>query len=324
MFRKPREQPVVGAIPPSVGRAPTPPPPSTTKIMSAVATKKKPAQSQLSSFFNKAKGPQGQQNDSILKFFQKVSSPAHHERNLFVGNETKTIPRDSTPESLDILESRAFDGEERRFNEYGFPQKRRCLIPPSIAKISELGDHDSRRLHEPGLEEQEQTLPDADEQACFGRERIQSGPFAEDSGSEAEQERDIPKQGQSFTESLARDDDTPVVSEAPIHEAPPYGPVKPTLTREATSFIEDVDFDKFEDFDGEEFYEGGEEYLERKYMEEQAALEKDFEEDDLDVEEATELAAKADASITAEEAEAACPICSIALNGVSSQVCYYW
>jgi DNA cross-link repair 1A protein len=53
---------------------------------------------------------------------------------------------------------------------------------------------------------------------------------------------------------------------------------RPALTREATSVMSEDEFDEMEDFDSE-FFEGGEEYMERRYLEEQRMFEEGLDED---------------------------------------------
>lgn len=56
-------------------------------------------------------------------------------------------------------------------------------------------------------------------------------------------------------------------------------PIIPTLLREPTSIFDPGDFDDGDDFQGDEFSEGGEEYMERRWMEEQREMGLEFDED---------------------------------------------
>ena len=98
----------------------------------------------------------------------------------------------------------------------------------------------------------------------------------------------------------------------------------PSLKQECTSYAEVNDFEGIEDFIDDEFPEEGEEYLERRWMQEQAELEMGLEEDD----EGTPSGGKAmkeevelDTEIVMHNEEAtSCPICSATLTGITDQV----
>lgn len=104
-----------------------------------------------------------------------------------------------------------------------------------------------------------------------------------------------------------------------ITTAPP-SPI-PTLKREPTSYGDWNDFDGIEDFNDDEFAEGGEEYLERKWMEEQAAMETDFEEEGGLVHTTDGAKEEGDSgkdqSISAECPS--CPLCGVPLAGITDQ-----
>ena len=102
-------------------------------------------------------------------------------------------------------------------------------------------------------------------------------------------------------------------------------PIIPSLKQESTSFAEPNDFEGIEDFIDDEFPEEGEEYLERKWMQEQAELEMGLEEDDTTPDtdgtvkhEETDV----DTRIVMHNEEAtSCPLCSASLAGITDQVC---
>ena len=111
------------------------------------------------------------------------------------------------------------------------------------------------------------------------------------------------------------------------HGPPPSPlPAIPNFKQEQTSASEGLDYEAMDDFTGEEFYEEGEEFLERKWMEEQALLEADFEGDE-DSEESNALvrqteivAATMDNDMSPKtEIVPSCPICSIELTNLSDQ-----
>ena len=99
----------------------------------------------------------------------------------------------------------------------------------------------------------------------------------------------------------------------------------PSLNQESTSIGEVDEFDGVEDFIDDEFAEEGEEYMERKWMREQAELEVGLEEDDYGEnttpkpnQEETDL--PAGASENDKAATACCPICCGSTIGLSDQV----
>lgn len=98
----------------------------------------------------------------------------------------------------------------------------------------------------------------------------------------------------------------------------------PSLKQECTSYAEVNDFEGVEDFLDDEFPEEGEEYLERRWMQEQAELEMGLEEDDEGtpsdgkaIKEETEVETKI---VMHDEEATSCPICSASLTGISDQV----
>ena len=93
---------------------------------------------------------------------------------------------------------------------------------------------------------------------------------------------------------------------------------RPSLTRDATSIIPDDEFEGMEDFDSE-FFEGGEEYMERRYLEEQMMYEEGLDED-------SKSESAEDGPITPTHSgeldvppakEAACPICNQSLKSTT-------
>ena len=334
MFRKPREQPLAGVLPPkpSVGRPPTPPPPTTVTTMPSGASRRKSGQSQLSSFFNKAAGPlqaqtksQQPQNDSILKFFKKVDAPAHYERSLFIGGDT-TLSSGGHAHGYESISDDVNGEDDPRFNENCTPQKRRRVTPPVKIKHEQSEDARNGALHEHDSRSELQQEPANGTDSVKSEPQLPdqeiegAGPFAEDSESEDERLPEEPKIEKLPVNGNGELRNSPSPAHPPLKEPPPDQSTKPTLTREATSFFEEDDFGKFEDLEEDEFYEGGEEYLERKYMEEQAALEQEFEEDDLTIQEASDIAAHPDTVPRSEEADASCPICNASLSGITPHV----
>ena len=299
--------------------------------MPKATSKIKFSQSRLSTFFNKASGPlqpqttpSKQQNDSILNFFKKVDSPIYNERPLFVDGESSENFEDITKGSQHGLFPQPLQAEESRFNERDLPHKRRRTgSPPSIPLPPFNERAGDMRGHALRIDHASQTR-DAGENGSYQAEAMQeggnrNGPFAEDSESDQETNSGTNESRLLNIEKPGEAERLPLPSKLPLKEPSPTNSSKPTLTREAVSFTEDG-FEGFEDFDGDEFYENGEEYLERRYMEEQAALERELEENDLDMQEVTQLAAESGAPATSESHEPSCPICNASLKDVASQV----
>ncbi|KAL8792884.1 MAG: hypothetical protein Q9195_004526 [Heterodermia aff. obscurata] len=97
----------------------------------------------------------------------------------------------------------------------------------------------------------------------------------------------------------------------------------PSLKQEDTSYVEVNDFEGIEDFIDDEFPEEGEEYLERRWMQEQAELEMGLEEEDEGTPsdgKAIKEEAELETKIVMHNEEAnSCPICSASLTGISEQ-----
>ncbi len=95
----------------------------------------------------------------------------------------------------------------------------------------------------------------------------------------------------------------------------------PTLKRESTSYADVNEFDGIEDFADDEFPEEGEEYMERRWMQEQAELELGLEEDDepggVNNDYKQEDAGNNDQPISPEAPS--CPLCGVVLVGITDQ-----
>ncbi|KAM0802303.1 DNA repair metallo-beta-lactamase-domain-containing protein [Usnea florida] len=170
--------------------------------------------------------------------------------------QTPTPPREESsnetlPEDVDI----SIQGSPlSRFNEDWLPSKRRRT--KSTREQSEVGELKAVANRGPFIDDS-----DSDDQSVEASKL----PVFEDTNHEKESER-IPRETPSVIEgrSLGKD---------------PIGPAVPNLKRETTSIGEANDFDGIEDFIDDEFAEEGEEYLERRWMEEQAEFEEGLEEE---------------------------------------------
>jgi hypothetical protein len=315
MFRKPRAGADSGDLKPFVGRPPSPP---GTRMTASKSTKAK-AQPRISSFFGKASATNAQKtprkpNESILKFFQKVDAPAHFERDLFVGVKG------------DSFET-ASDGGESRYNEDLTPSKRRRVSErPVESKSAEIKDE----VEELGQEIKTESNQDIADGLYLEvtKECNKSGPFAEDSeeeeddddGDDGEEEEKKKEKEEASTIVVTNHQHNTVVTMNGMNDS--LGstleiPTKPPLVRKDTSLAGD-DFGDA-DFD-EDFYKNGEEFLERLFMEEQEALERDFE-NGMDTDIVKELIhATTTTTTTTENSTASCPICNASLDNMSDEV----
>ncbi|CZT16660.1 related to PSO2-DNA repair protein [Ramularia collo-cygni] len=336
MFRKPRTDTTErhGEV---LGRAPTPPgtpaktpwklaiPPAVPppKIMAAKTKPKK--QTPLPTIGRQ--GPSstkkttskvklaGKGNSSILSFFKK--SEENEDAGLFVQDHTPYAAQNGSVNGDDRSDEGGRpedDAEEARFNENGGSVKRRRTSGGS-------GDGQST------ANEKASTATGGDDGAR------KAGPFFEESDSEQEEEEpdaiigleggaeggmvagEMPRQ---FAVSLDEPQHT-----APV--APAYGFITaPTLFKEETSYEPGLgDFADFEDGDfDEDPYEGGDEFMERRYMEEQARLDVEDDEKDYDGpfdEDDEAQDSETTATKSSSSTDSSCPICSVNLNGISEQ-----
>lgn len=98
-----------------------------------------------------------------------------------------------------------------------------------------------------------------------------------------------------------------------------FDETRPPLMRQDTSLYTPGEFGD-EDFTNDEFYEEGEEFLERRWMEEQAAMEAAFDEDSKsedDTESVQTPKDDFDLPVLSEDSVSLCPICSGSLKGLS-------
>ena len=163
--------------------------------------------------------------------------------------------------------------------------------------------------------------------------RTNAGPFFEESDSEVEEEQPEAviaigqerkpdgTEAEMHVEAAAQQEDVPL--EEPHNEEGVKDTVqRPSLIREGTSYGPDVDdfkdFEGMDDFD-EDLFEEGDEYMERRYMEEQAMMEAEEDEKDYDPSpQVDDQGIESGGGRPAEE-DANCPICSLSLMYVSEQ-----
>ena len=314
-------------IRPSTGRPPTPPSstsqrsqlaPNTTYSMATpmpLLGKSKTTSKKVSAPIagkGRAKG-----NGNIMSFFKKAESVEtsslggvvhESEESLFLEEEsTKTTekpmqnptpPRDEdSPNDLNLLTT---DSPLSRYNENAIPNKRR-----RIQDIESLSSLNARAKATP------------------------QGPFVDDSDTDDEPSgASSGENGMQFvdehppaTETTARVPSCNITSPDEVSKIVPIPPLK----RESTSVGERDDFDGLEDFIDDEFPEEGEEFMERRWMEEQAELEMSFEEDEEangdTIEEAKQQDIHVPAGLSAQDPESTCcPICGGSTENMAEQV----
>lgn len=267
----------------------------------------------------KVKG-KGNGNGNIMSFFKRTESAGTsgaikkaEEESLFVedvlaeaGEEVPTQmptpPRDET--FLDEVDFIKEESPTLRYNEDFVPFKRRKVEAPMVATSEPL-------VH----------------QAPASGTK---GPFADDSDSDEDEPAtpEILKQtrGYETIEEERRGSTTTPPSDRMLvaKENDDNVVPAPQLKREATSIGEVNEFDSLDDFIDDEFVEDGEEFMERRWMEEQAELELGLEDDDPSTaSRAAEISEDAgeSAAITPDNAgSASCPICGGNTAGLVEQV----
>ena len=160
---------------------------------------------------------------------------------------------------------------------------------------------------------------------------VRTGPFFEDSDDDDEL---IPPFGTRQLEDVSSPQTLPLVESSKRERReeavsqPEIVTSQPTLLKyESTSNTEFNQFENIEDFIDDEFPEEGEEYLERKWMEEQGGMEPDLEDalfEDVPFEDVPDAKLQdlkeAITSAQPEPLTPACPICSMSFNGLTDQV----
>ena len=338
MFRKSREASSTvnessNGAKSSVGRPPTPPStpaktPFTLAVPPSVPAPRMPAakmksnktvplptigrQGPLSNVKKATPKGKDKANGNIMSFFKK----SEEEAGLFV-NEKQGF----NLARMDEVENTAPAQEEHnsesstqsRFNENGGSVKRRktddmvaaespstTLSKPDVNGVTEGQRSQAKR---PGPFMEESDSEDGDEQpealiavGCEPSEPDQSAQM---------QVHTVPAQEGLKLGSDTAGNGVVVMPEPPklVEEETSYGP-------ELNDFH---DFEGMDDFD-EDLFEEGDEYIEQRYMQEQARLEAEEDEKDYDL-----LPPELDAGSKAPKETPTCPICSLDLAGVSEQ-----
>lgn len=269
----------------------------------------------------------GKPNGSILSFFKKADDEPTDE--LFVqskngfGLRKESSADRNTHEGIGAAE----DGmEEDRYNENGGSVKRRKLsgTDEDIQAASEETPVGAQRAPVTIPGGCTPPPPDAAKPAKL------AGPFVEESDSENDEDvPQVPVKASRKKTPPAVPEDPDMQAEEPEQEpevkkeTKPDTPddntdMRPTLSRAGTSYGDIADFADYEasgDFE-DDIYDEGEEFVERRWMEEQARLEA---EDGGDVIDEEGQAIKLEEMPTTDADAPTCPICSIGLGGVSDQ-----
>ena len=276
-------------------------PPKRTPLPSAGKAKGKP-NGNIMSFFKKAQSTvtviTDQQQEEDVLFLE--NSPAKDD--AIYPLQTPTPPREESsnetlPEDVDI----GIQGSPlSRYNEDGLPSKRRRT--EITREQSQIGEMKAVANRGPFIDDS-----DSDDQSV----ETSKLPVFENASHEKESEM-IPRK-------------TPPVVEGQSLGKDPIGPAVPNLKRETTSIGEANDFDGIEDFIDDEFPEEGEEYLERRWMEEQAEFEEELEEegqtlgnDTMEVESGDPITTNT--SMPRMNGSTTCPICGGNTAGLTDQV----
>ena len=314
-------------IRPSTGRPPTPTSSTSQKSQPARSTTysmatpmpllgKSKTTSKKNSVPIAGKG-RGKGNGNIMSFFKKAESVEtsslggvdhESEESLFLEEEyvktiekpmqTPTPPRDEdSPNGVDMLVT---DSPLSRYNENATPNKRR--------RIQDIEDQSS-------LNARAKALPQGPFVDDSDTDDEPLGASSENNGMESVYEHHPATETTTFA-SLS--------NTKPPNEDPKTVPV-PSLKQESTSVGERDDFDGLEDFIDDEFPEEGEEFMERRWMEEQAELEMRFEEDEEangdTTEEAKQQDIKGPAVLSTQDPESTCcPICGGSTGNMAEQV----
>lgn len=307
---------------------------------------------------NPTKKPAITQNRSILNFFSKTDKKdadlpeftgnksiffeektAYFTRTYSAGEGTGVGGTDGLVQIDDEIDS--------RYNEAGTSMKRQKLEETDLIAIRtpspELGPANREPIHardqyvsEEGPQRSDRNrggfVDDSDDEEGRARpyvdNEIQNSPSQPMEQSRDQQILEVENEQLMSTEpasinpiELSEDIENPRDSPNRASERQSSSVQIPSLTREATSIAMQDDFDENDNFEDDEFFDGGEEYMERRWMEEQAEMEAAFDEDSK---------SESDGSVMTpadefqnpfrtqdEEAVSTCPICSGSLRGFS-------
>lgn len=258
-------------------------------------------------------------NGSILTFFKKTlstSTPYNHnldlDESLFIEDnelpkaeevlQIPTPPMDSISVESSPKSSGKFEDEDvLRFNEEPGAVKRQRVEGPSISSSSSTNQN--------------------------AKLIVRTGPFYEDSDDDNEIIAKFEKRGLEYisqpqTTPFTESHEEPNLEDTVTQSKVVGSQYMPPLKHEPTSIEEKNGFENMEDFTDDEFPEEGEEYLERRWMEEHDGMEPDFEDAGLEDSLDTRLqdAEEEIVPVLQETLTPACPICTMSFDGLTDQV----
>ncbi|KAF2874719.1 DNA cross-link repair protein pso2/snm1 [Massariosphaeria phaeospora] len=346
MFRNPREnqqRPPSSRVAPSTGRAPSPPRPSgamaatsaskpAATVSKATPTRSKKTQTTLvpSQWAKKSPAANGSKakpkptsNGNIMAFFKKAEEQNNR---IFLedrGAKT-TIVLDDDDEAEESWPDEVEDStpqennDDARYNENGGSFKKRRISDDAKATAIACSPTSA---DDPGIGPL--GPPPANTAGRALSTRKKKGPFVDDSESEADDEIILPRRGtrarykahNQTTQPESSKESTPTRVETPIENPPPV------LLAETTSQLDAHDFDGFDALVDEDLLEG-EEYDERRWMEEQQRLEMveaGAEGDCEDIDAPLMFPDTAQANGDSEEVAPSCPLCSSSLAGFNEE-----
>lgn len=228
-------------------------------------------------------------------------------------------------QDIDVIMDSPGNDLEGRYNENGGSNKRR--------KVSE--DASVKACSPPPPDDSEDTILKAPSKdiALVANGRRRAGPFLDDSESETE-DADISLQRRGM--DLLRESSIRPENSKPLEDTIAANSVAEAtflsdnkslhLGTETVSQMDSLDFDGFEGLQDDDFFEG-EEYDERRYMEEQRRLEMEEAGFDRDFDDAEALPMfpedddlmNAETSGELDNSKPSCPICGFTLDGLSDQ-----
>ncbi|KAK5677502.1 DNA cross-link repair protein PSO2/SNM1 [Elasticomyces elasticus] len=254
----------------------------------------------------------GKGNGSILSFFKKTGGEG-----LFVEEKVglRVRAQEGAAEEFGGVGEGLEEDDEGRWNEREGSVKRR-RTGGGDEEVGGSGDGE-------GLFEESDPVIEAVE-VQKPQQQTRTGPFMEDSDSEDDDPIPIPPTlaiptnysppapaPAPFPQDDAAQDAPPQTAPSESELLAPHSP--PALLKQETSYAPDADFQDFDNMDDEDFdedlFEQGDEFVERRYMAEQAALEDSENEKDYDP-----VAPETKAETEVEGPS--CPICNLSLAGV--------
>lgn len=355
MFRNPRENralPRAARLAPSAGRPPSPPPaPPVAAPMASQSTSKKPivkpkstasqpskTQTTLvpSNWGKKASAgnvskskPKAAPNGNIVAFFKKVEE---QNSTIFLRE------RGAVPDSIPVAQEDDYVGwngearesamivtqdPEQRYHENGGSIKKRKLSTEAPIPGCTPPPPDTEGVEPP------EALPAAVVDGL--KTRRKTGPFVDESDSESDQEVPL-RRGMEIRKDHQRGPAPSKISEESIPTGSPVPPLDRDRDRDRTLLgvgngaeIGADEFDPFEGLEDEDSLEG-EEYDERRWMEEQRRLEQavanfddDIDEDDAVVMFSEDTCKEGTTGHNSVSDAPSCPICGASLDALTEQ-----